>query len=191
MINTFRLPLHRRISRPRDINLVMKPRKLRITIASTAFTFILIFLLVPWQVAFLGVWIIHYYTCVISSRRLNTPTSSPDNRSPSPVPSSGSLEKDYTIDNHNTNIHLLLLMTWLLPLTAPVLGVWVRTLATAGLTTPFDGDHNFLYVAPFLLLVDWCWTCVRKLGRVKLLQKSGYVFKMVSPCPLLSNFFQD
>ncbi|KAJ3555841.1 hypothetical protein NM688_g2357 [Phlebia brevispora] len=40
--------------------------------------------------------------------------------------------------------HLLLLMTWLLPLAAPVLAVWVRTLYTAGLTTPFDGDHNVL-----------------------------------------------
>ena len=45
-------------------------------------------------------------------------------------------------------------MTWLLPLVAPGLAVWVRTLATAGLTTPFDGDHNFMYVAPFLVLVE-------------------------------------
>lgn len=53
-----------------------------------------------------------------------------------------------------SNECLLLLMTWLLPLAAPVLAVWVRTLATAGLTTPFDGDHNFLYVAPFVVLLD-------------------------------------
>lgn len=54
----------------------------------------------------------------------------------------------------NANEHLLLLMTWLLPLAAPVLAVWVRTLMTAGYTTPFDGDHNVLYVAPFLILVE-------------------------------------
>jgi len=46
-------------------------------------------------------------------------------------------------------------------------------MATAGFTTPFDGDHNFLYVAPFLFLVDWAWTCVRKLGRVEALQRSS------------------
>ena len=38
-------------------------------------------------------------------------------------------------DNGNYNMHLMLLMTWLLPLTCPVLAVWVRTLASAGITT--------------------------------------------------------
>jgi GPI inositol-deacylase len=57
--------------------------------------------------------------------------------------------------NYNHNVHLLLLLTWLLPLVAPVLAVWVRTLITAGFTTPFDGDHNFLKAAPFLILVDF------------------------------------
>ncbi|KAG2349885.1 hypothetical protein BDR05DRAFT_871307 [Suillus weaverae] len=45
-------------------------------------------------------------------------------------------------------------MTWLLPLSVPVLAVWVRTLMTAGYTAPFNGDHNFFKVAPFLVLVD-------------------------------------
>ncbi|KAH8094931.1 PGAP1-like protein-domain-containing protein [Cristinia sonorae] len=57
--------------------------------------------------------------------------------------------------HRNADEHLLLLMTWLLPLAAPVLAVWVRTLMTAGYTTPFDGDHNVLYVAPFLVLVEF------------------------------------
>ena len=63
-------------------------------------------------------------------------------------------------------------MTWLLPLAAPVLVVWVRTLYTAGLTTPFDGDHNVLNVAPYLILVDsswgWGWVWKLELGRVAL-----------------------
>lgn len=65
----------------------------------------------------------------------------------------------------NEREHLLLLMTWLLPLTAPVLAVWVRTLFTAGLTTPFDGDHNVLNVLPYLVLVDssWGWSWVWKM----------------------------
>ena len=56
---------------------------------------------------------------------------------------------------YHYNMHILLLMTWLLPLAAPVLVVWVRTLLTAGLTTPFDGDHFVLNVAPFLVLVEF------------------------------------
>jgi len=56
-------------------------------------------------------------------------------------------------------MYVLLLMTWLLPLAAPVLVVWVRTLAQVGLTTPFDGDHFVLSVAPFLACVDFAsWT---------------------------------
>jgi glycosylphosphatidylinositol deacylase len=53
---------------------------------------------------------------------------------------------------------VLLLLTWLLPLTAPVLAVWVRTLATAGpiaLDSIGTGDHNFLSVAPYLILVEY------------------------------------
>jgi hypothetical protein len=151
----------------------MKPRKLRITIASITFIFILIFLFIPWQVAFLGGWIIHYSTCVASSQRLRSVDASPPPSSSSTW--SKPAAKDYTLNNHNAGTHFLLLMTWLLPLTAPILGVWVRTLATAGWTTPFDGDHNFLYVAPFLLFADWSWTCVRKHGRMKLLQKTRCV----------------
>lgn len=41
-------------------------------------------------------------------------------------------------------------MSWLLPLVAPVLAVWVRTLITAGITTPFNGDHNVLDIVFFL-----------------------------------------
>lgn len=57
---------------------------------------------------------------------------------------------------------MLLFLTWLLPLAAPVLAVWVRTLATAGpvaLDSIGTGDHNFLSVAPYLILVEYAsWT---------------------------------
>lgn len=148
----------------------------RSTIFSMGLIFILIFLLVPWQVAYLGCWLIHLFTCSISARHISfvplaetaaraiplirTPHSGED------VPDVKRVEvqnyesqrastQKYIIDNHNHNMHLLLLMTWLLPLVAPVLAVWVRTLATAGLTTPFDGDHDFFNIAPFLILVDF------------------------------------
>lgn len=56
---------------------------------------------------------------------------------------------------YHENTHLLLLITWLLPLSMPVLAVWVRTLMTAGYTAPFNGDHNVFKVAPFLVLVEF------------------------------------
>lgn len=140
---------------------------------SMAFIFLVIFVLVPWQVAFLGCWLIHFYTCASTLADLSSHPSSP-----SSVPEAVPLVSTNPTDNDdvsqvninrecpsqpcrlpltqqaNAHLHLLLFMTWLLPLTAPVLAVWVRTLATAGLTTPFDGDHNFMYVAPFLVLVE-------------------------------------
>ncbi|KAJ7437139.1 PGAP1-like protein-domain-containing protein [Mycena galericulata] len=144
----------------------------RSTIISMGLIFLLIFLFVPWQVAFLGCWLIHLYNCAVSQAHVSQISSIPDTvaipllrrrveggetvedepRRPAPPPL-------HIAGNHNHNMHLLLLMTWLLPLAAPVLVVWARTLAVAGLTTPFDGDHFFLSVAPFLVLVDFAsWT---------------------------------
>lgn len=78
----------------------------------------------------------------------------------SPQPNSPTLDtskrqQDVRVANYHHCQLLLLLMTWLLPIVAPVLAVWVRTLYTAGFTTPFDGDHNFLSVLPFLILTDY------------------------------------
>ncbi|KAJ7693919.1 GPI-inositol-deacylase [Mycena rosella] len=116
----------------------------RSTVISMGLIFLLIFLFVPWQVAFLGCWTIHLYNCAVAQVHVRG--------GPAPPP-------PHVAGNHNHNTHLLLLMTWLLPLAAPVLVVWARTLAVAGLTTPFDGDHFVLGVAPFLLLVDFAsWT---------------------------------
>jgi len=61
----------------------------------------------------------------------------------------------------------------------------VRTLSTAGYTTPFDGDHNFLYVAPWLLVVDWAWTCVRKQGSIKMFETGSVVQKVVVTWPFI------
>ncbi|GJE84539.1 GPI inositol-deacylase [Phanerochaete sordida] len=129
---------------------------------------LLIFLLVPWQVGFLGCWIYHLSTCASVQPTLAVtenaaipliPRDGEDEQSTvSPIAPSTRLPattQDRSAQNERE--HLLLLMTWLLPLAAPVLAIWVRTLFTAGLTTPFDGDHNVLYVAPFLVLVDPSW----------------------------------
>lgn len=141
----------------------------RTTIVSMGILFLSIFLLIPWQVAFLGAWMIHLHTCALSPLENHPPPPAEDAAIPL-VPSNGSTgdTPSYShrkpslrekINNDRHNWHLLLFMTWLLPIAAPVLAVWVRTLATAGYTTPFDGDHNFLIVAPFLILVDFAsWT---------------------------------
>lgn len=134
---------------------------MRNTIVSMVFVLGIIFLLVPWQVAFLGCWIFQLFTCaafrVLPSSVETTPSTpellqKPDDVSETSPPFSASRRADDT--HKNANEHLLLLMTWLLPLAAPVLAVWVRTLMMAGYTTPFDGDHNVLYVAPFLIMVE-------------------------------------
>jgi GPI inositol-deacylase len=111
------------------------------------FIFALVFLVIPWQVAFLGCWLIQLSTCASPdigsfAEEDSEPTGLPQKRS-------------RASENDKINMYLLLLMTWLLPLAAPVLVVWIRTLAQVGLTTPFDGDHFVLSVAPFLILVDY------------------------------------
>lgn len=154
----------------------------RSSIFSLALVCLLIFLFVPWQVAFLGCWIYHFWTCAASTvHPLHPPHLSSTANVPIPLTpvtpestsSSASDEMEplqggqpsttltpsrtqlaHRIQMKTSNEYLLFLMTWLMPLVAPVLAVWVRTLMTAGYTTPFDGDHNFLYVLPFLILVE-------------------------------------
>lgn len=144
-------------------------------LVSMGLILILIFVFVPWQVAFLGCWTIHLHTCATlrskpslvepgaaipllgRSRQESdvSPLTHPEATTRSTNQSHPSTDAmSFGLHSYHRNMHILLLMTWLLPLVAPVLAVWVRTLMTAGFTVPFDGDHNFLNVAPFLLLVD-------------------------------------
>ena len=145
----------------------------RSTIVSMVIILASIFLFVPWQVAYLGCWVIHLNSCASSDRRVSRFIFSPDPAiSTAQTSDNGTCDKsEHTevqnheaqrsllakdrLDSHNHAMHLLLIMTWLLPLVAPVLVVWARTLSTAGFTTPFDSDHDFLNVAPFLVLVDF------------------------------------
>ncbi|KAF9478413.1 GPI-inositol-deacylase [Pholiota conissans] len=158
-------------SRPEQVSV---PRS---TILSLSIICLIIFLFVPWQVAYVGCWLLHLYTCASSARHLaiinsseryeavplvvrtRNSTEQHDERPSLSRFSRPSDAQKIKEDNLQHNLHMLLLMTWLLPLTAPVLAVWVRTLLTAGYTTPFDGDHNFLAVLPFLIYVDFAsWT---------------------------------
>ncbi|PBK69980.1 PGAP1-domain-containing protein [Armillaria solidipes] len=142
----------------------------RVTAISMLLILLFVFLVIPWQVAFLGCWFVHAVTCASRPRSVGDSLKSPSNSVIISLmeshPHTNSEEPDASTEpvdqsslqianNYNHNMHLLLLMTWLLPLAAPVLVVWIRTLATAGFTTPFDGDHFVLNVAPFLFLVDF------------------------------------
>ncbi|KLO19789.1 PGAP1-domain-containing protein [Schizopora paradoxa] len=108
----------------------------------------LVFLVVPWQVAFLACYMLHFHACATAAVKPGSSPSSP--RSPSP----GSEQEQHRQeqDAHAQRLHVLLLMTWCLPILAPVLAVWVRTLLTAGFTTPFDGDHFVMNVIAFMYL---------------------------------------
>ncbi|KAJ8698746.1 GPI inositol deacylase [Pleurotus ostreatus] len=135
----------------------------------------LIFLFVPWQVAYLGCWVFHLFTCAseIPVQHTRSTTTIPllvregsdgetglEASNDQPIDRHDDTSSSrHDLDNHHHHLHLLLFMTWLLPLTAPTLAVWVRTLITAGPTTPFDGDHNFLRVVPFLVLADFVSRC--------------------------------
>ncbi|KAF8591481.1 PGAP1-domain-containing protein [Ramaria rubella] len=112
-----------------------EPRGWKQHAISLGFILLLVGTVVPSQVAFLVCFFIHLFTCA---------TQVP--------PSTTSLMQT---DSYAQKLHILLLLFWLLPLVAPVLAVWVRTLATAGITTPFDGDHDVFAVASFLLFVDF------------------------------------
>ncbi|KAI6166263.1 PGAP1-like protein-domain-containing protein [Pisolithus thermaeus] len=151
----------------------------RSTVFSMMFVSLFIFLFVPWQVAFLGCWIIQLLNCTGHPQdgrdKSRTPTAV--DASTEAIPLRSQLEDEGSkqstqdgvaaaLSTVNTsrgthpyalhqNEHILLFLTWLLPLTAPVLAVWVRTLMTAGYTTPFNGDHNVLKVLPVLWLVDY------------------------------------
>ncbi|KAE9404806.1 PGAP1-domain-containing protein [Gymnopus androsaceus JB14] len=137
------------------------------TLISMGLIFALIFFFIPWQVAYLCCWLIHLQSCASDRSILSEPVLQPGVAVPLLTRNEPSVREGSDRppqhrsfkSNSNHKAHLLLLMTWLLPLAAPVLVVWVRTLVTAGLTTPFDGDHFFFNVAPFLILVDFAsWT---------------------------------
>ena len=144
---------------------------------------ILIFFLAPWQAAYPGCCLLCLHTCASSQQELafitqrsrivavplvqfSGPKEENDEVTDDRTPYHRSNLERHSLglhelkrDNLNHNLHFLLLMIWLLPFTVPVLAVWVRTLLTAGLTTPFDRDHNFLAVVPFLVLTDYAsWT---------------------------------
>lgn len=110
---------------------------------SIGFILLLVATIIPSQVAFLVCFLIHFSTCATQAFK---------------SPSSESSGTRHGNDTAAQKAHFLLLLFWLLPLTAPVLAVWARTLFTAGLTTPFDGDHDIAAIASFILYTNLATT---------------------------------
>ena len=187
---TNKVSISRSPSTPAHTNASQRAREVigarRNALVSMLVLLVLITLFIPWQIAFLCAWIYHFYTCAagaaslrsVSHHRPKDSTSAiplmsrtDSDTPPSPTPASpstpispsapGSL--DALVSRHNMNKHVLLLMTWLLPIAAPVLAVWVRTLAGSGLQAVWgagsgwgwSSDRNVLIVAPWLVLVEW------------------------------------
>lgn len=93
------------------------------------------------------IFFLQLFLCSANYPPMSTKPSNPTTSS-SPTP-----ETWRRLDTkHTANDHVLLLLTWLLPFAAPILVVWIRTLQTAGYTTPFDGDHNIFCIIPWLLI---------------------------------------
>ncbi|KAH9047006.1 PGAP1-like protein-domain-containing protein [Lactarius deliciosus] len=135
----------------------------RNTVLSMLLVLLLVALVVPWQVAFLGCWSIHLVTCATHVPAPPGDAPTPQSRSRSPTPDHRPAippvpRPQSSVVPHDAE-HVLLLLTWLLPLAAPVLAVWARTLATAGLEAASAADHGVWSVAPYLVLVDFAsWT---------------------------------
>ncbi|KAL5488183.1 BST1 [Sanghuangporus weigelae] len=121
-----------RFSRTTDEDSREQASSLRTGLATVSIMSLLVFLFIPWQVAFLACYLIHLHHSAILLQ------SSPGDQAVSNV--------------RNQKLLVLLAMTWCLPVVAPVLAVWVRTLATAGLSTPFDGDHFVFNSLSFVAL---------------------------------------
>jgi len=116
-------------------------------ITSILFVLLLVATLIPFQVAFVAVFMIQLSACSSSPNLVPI-------RPSSPVTSSSPTPEIWRIRGvkQSSNFHILLLLTWLLPFAVPIVVVWVRTLQTAGYTVPFDGDHNIFVIVPWLLL---------------------------------------
>lgn len=80
----------------------------------------------------------------------------PPDASPQPTLPAGKHSRSFALElsNRNQNMHLLLLMTWLLSCVAPAWAALIRTALTTGFTMPLAGDGNFFKVMPFLALAE-------------------------------------
>lgn len=105
----------------------------------TIFTLLLIVsAYVPFQFAFIVVFIVHVNTC-IKSLRAQSHQYSPSER--------------FAPMFSNFAVSILMLMIWILPINIPLLVVWIHNLSVKW-TTPFSSHHSLLSIMPIILLVE-------------------------------------
>ncbi|KZT39644.1 PGAP1-domain-containing protein, partial [Sistotremastrum suecicum HHB10207 ss-3] len=116
---------------------------------------------IPYQVVFVICFLIQLWTCIIGRKRLDD-TGEDRSKPPDAVREPESRKEteirspDHSeMDVYNQNMHLLLLLSWLLPNMAPALAVWVRTMATAHSVTLFNSDHSVSPIIVFVALVEF------------------------------------
>ncbi|KAF8609615.1 PGAP1-domain-containing protein [Ceratobasidium sp. AG-I] len=101
----------------------------------------LVLVFIPYQAVYLVAFMLHLWECSITRVHLKSlgVTKAGDRN---------------VLSLHAQASHFLLMLFWLLPLVAPVLIVWARTLVNAGINTPFDGDHNILHIMFVVMCVE-------------------------------------
>ncbi len=133
---------------------------------------LLVLFIIPHQVAFVITWLISIRECALARHVLPTqvvnrdtaislvtsdkPELKPSDDRQGVTESRSFVHRVLANDSDSQNMYhtIILLQTLLIPLQAPVLAVWIRTIVTAGISTPFSGDHNVLAVCFWLLVVD-------------------------------------
>ena len=118
---------------------------------------LLVITIIPYQFAYLVLCLVQMTTCIRSLR----------------------LARD-TASSHNYNFYnythaMLVVMLWILPLSMPVLTVWIHNLAVHWFS-PFSTHHNLLAVLPLILLVETMST-----GSMIPRVTSRYVLPQVQP----------
>ncbi|KAK7207132.1 GPI inositol-deacylase [Myxozyma melibiosi] len=105
----------------------------------TIFTLLLIVsAYVPFQFAFIVVFIVHINTCIKSLRTQSYQYG---------------LSERFSPMFSNFAVSILMLMIWILPINIPLLVVWIHNLSVKW-TTPFSSHHNLLSIMPIILLVE-------------------------------------
>ncbi|KAF9366361.1 GPI inositol deacylase [Mortierella sp. NVP85] len=115
-----------------------RSRGVKRRVITTIVLFIMVATLVPYQFAFVVAVLVHIVSCVRSLivAQAANPTQAPA-----------------AWDRHHYLMSIFVLFFLLLPITLPVLMVWIRNISVQWYE-PFSSDHRLDYIAPFIFFVE-------------------------------------
>ncbi|KAK9467697.1 PGAP1-like protein-domain-containing protein [Lipomyces arxii] len=125
---------------------------------------------VPFQFAFVVVFIVHVNTCIRALR--------------APIVQSPGSNGMFSTNFVNFAFSILMLMVWVMPINIPVLIVWIHNL-TVRWNTPFSSHHNLLSIMPIILLVERMITgkmVPRMSGRFQIVTKIAILYLIIYAC---------